>query len=217
MSTKTSIILSAVLILVVILAGVFLWSRLPDPMASHWNDADQVDGYMGKFWGTFLLPVMMIGLTLLFLAIPSIDPLKKNIADFRGWFNVFIVLFNLFMAFVHGLTLAWNLGHTGIRMSVAMVPAMGLLFILIGLMIRKAKRNYFIGIRTPWTLANDVVWEKTHLLGSKLFIAAGILTLLSLLFPDKAFVILMVSVLGASLIAVVYSYLVFRQEEKKNT
>ncbi len=217
MSTKTSIILSAVLILVVILAGVFLWSRLPDPMASHWNEADQVDGYMGKFWGAFLLPVMMIGLTLLFLAIPSIDPLKKNIADFRGWFNVFIVLFNLFMAFVHGLTLAWNLGHTGIRMSVAMVPAMGLLFILIGLMIRKAKRNYFIGIRTPWTLANDVVWEKTHLLGSKLFIAAGILTLLSLLFPDKAFVILMVSVLGASLIAVVYSYLVFRQEEKKNT
>lgn len=217
MSTKTSIILSAVLILIVILAGVFLWSRLPDPMASHWNEADQVDGYMGKFWGAFLLPVMMIGLTLLFLAIPSIDPLKKNIADFRGWFNVFIVLFNLFMAFVHGLTLAWNLGHTGIRMSVAMVPAMGLLFILIGLMIRKAKRNYFIGIRTPWTLANDVVWEKTHLLGSKLFIAAGILTLLSLLFPDKAFVILMVSVLGASLIAVVYSYLVFRQEEKKNT
>lgn len=217
MSTKTSIILSAVLILIVILAGVFLWSRLPDPMASHWNEADQVDGYMGKFWGTFLLPVMMVGLTLLFLAIPSIDPLKKNIADFRGWFNVFIVLFNLFMAFVHGLTLAWNLGHTGIRMSVAMVPAMGLLFILIGLMIRKAKRNYFIGIRTPWTLANDVVWEKTHRLGSKLFIAAGILTLLSLLFPDKAFVILMVSVLGASLIAVVYSYLVFRQEEKKNT
>lgn len=217
MSTKTSIILSAVLILIVILAGVFLWSRLPDPMASHWNEADQVDGYMGKFWGAFLLPVMMIGLTLLFLAIPSIDPLKKNIADFRGWFNVFIVLFNLFMAFVHGLTLAWNLGHTGIRMSVAMVPAMGLLFILIGLMIRKAKRNYFIGIRTPWTLANDVVWEKTHRLGSKLFIAAGILTLLSLLFPDKAFVILMVSVLGASLIAVVYSYLVFRQEEKKNT
>ncbi len=217
MSTKTSIILSAVLILVVILAGVFLWSRLPDPMASHWNEADQVDGYMGKFWGAFLLPVMMVGLTLLFLAIPSIDPLKKNIADFRGWFNVFIVLFNLFMAFVHGLTLAWNLGHTGIRMSVAMVPAMGLLFILIGLMIRKAKRNYFIGIRTPWTLANDVVWEKTHRLGSKLFIAAGILTLLSLLFPDKAFVILMVSVLGASLIAVVYSYLVFRQEEKKNT
>jgi len=215
MSTKTTVIISTVLILLVILAGVILWSRLPDPMASHWNEADQVDGYMGKLWGTFMVPAMMIGLTLLFLAIPSIDPLKKNIADFRGWFNMFIVLFNLFMAFVHGLTLAWNLGHTGLRMSVAMVPTIGLLFILIGLFMRKAKRNYFIGIRTPWTLANDTVWEMTHKLGGKLYITAGILTMLSLLFPEKAIVILMVSILGASFISILYSYLVFRQEEKK--
>ena len=215
MSTKTTVIISTVLILLVILAGVILWSRLPDPMASHWNEADQVDGYMGKLWGTFMVPAMMIGLTLLFLAIPSIDPLKKNIADFRGWFNMFIVLFNLFMAFVHGLTLAWNLGHTGLRMSVAMVPAIGLLFILIGLFMRKAKRNYFIGIRTPWTLANDTVWEMTHKLGGKLYITAGVLTMLSLLFPEKAIVILMVSILGASFISILYSYLVFRQEEKK--
>jgi len=215
MSTKTTVIISTVLILLVILAGVILWSRLPDPIASHWNEADQVDGYMGKLWGTFMVPAMMIGLTLLFLAIPLIDPLKKNIAEFRGWFNIIVVMFNLFMAFVHGLMLAWNLGHTGLRMSVAMVPAIGLLFILIGLFMRKAKRNYFIGIRTPWTLANDTVWEKTHKLGGKLYITAGILTMLSLLFPEKAIVILMVSILGASFISIFYSYLVFRQEEKK--
>ena len=215
MKTKTTIIISILLILLVILTSVFLWSSLPDPMASHWNEVDQVDGYMGKFWGTFLVPAMMIGLTLLFLAIPVIDPLKKNIAEFRGWFNIIIVMFNLFMTFVHGLTLAWNLGYTGFRMSTAMVPAIGLLFILLGLMIRKAKRNYFIGIRTPWTLANNTVWEKTHKLGGKLYITAGILTMLSLLFPEKAIVILMVSIVGASFISVLYSYLVFRQEEKK--
>ena len=100
-------------------------------------------------------------------------------------------------------------------MSVAIMPAMGLLFILIGLFIRKAKRNYFIGIRTPWTLANDVVWKKTHKLGGVLFVIAGILTLLSMFFPDKAFIILMVDILGATIISVVYSYLVFRQEENK--
>lgn len=215
MSTKTTVIVSAVLILIVILAGVFLWSRLPDPMASHWNEADQVDGYMGKFWGAFMVPAMMIGLTLLFLAIPAIDPLKKNIAGFRGWFNIIIVLFNLFMAFVHGLTLAWNLGYTGFRFGSAMLPAVGLLFVALGFMMRSAKRNYFIGIRTPWTLANDVVWEKTHKLGSKLFIAAGILTILTMFFPQFALYILMGSILGAALIAIVYSYLAFRQEEKK--
>ncbi len=215
MSSKTTILISAILILIAILAGVFLYSRLPETMASHWNEIDQVDGYMEKFWGTFLVPAMMIGLTLLFLAIPLIDPLKKNIAEFRGYFNVFIVLMNVFMLFVHGLTLAWNLGHTGIKMSVAIMPAMGLLFILIGLFIRKAKRNYFIGIRTPWTLANDVVWEKTHKLGGVLFVIAGILTLLSMFFPEKAFIILMTAILGATIISVVYSYLVFRQEENK--
>jgi len=215
MSTKTTLILSAVLILVAVLVGGLLWSQLPDPMASHWNEADQVDGYMPRVWGTFMIPLMMTGLTVLFLLIPLIDPLKRNVAEFRGWFNLFILFFNLFMLYVHSLTLLWNLGRTGFRMSTAMIPAIGLLFILVGLMLNKAKRNYFIGIRTPWTLANDVVWQKTHRLGSKLFILAGILTLLGLLFPDQAFWILMIAVLGATLIVLVYSFLAFKQEEKK--
>lgn len=162
-----------------------------------------------------MIPLMMTGLTVLFLLIPLIDPLKRNVAEFRGWFNLFILFFNLFMLYIHSLTLFWNLGWTGFRMSTAMIPAMGLLFIFVGLMLNKAKRNYFIGIRTPWTLANDVVWQKTHRLGSKLFILAGILTLLGLLFPDQAFWILMIAILGATLIVLVYSYLAFKQEEKK--
>jgi len=212
MSTKTAIIVSALLIIVITLAGLLLWNSFPDQMASHWNEQDQVDGYMSKFWGVFMVPLLMAGLTLLFLAIPHIDPLKKNIADFRGVFNIFIVLFNVFMAFIHALTLAWNLGHTGFRMGVVMLPAMGLLFIFIGLLIRKAKRNFFIGIRTPWTLSSDRVWDETHRLGSKLFIAAGVVTFIGILFPDQAFILLMVSVIAASLISVLYSYLVWRRE-----
>jgi len=212
MSTKTAIIISALLIIVISLAGLLLWNNFPDQMASHWNEQDQVDGYMSKFWGVFMVPLLMAGLTLLFLAIPHIDPLKKNIADFRGVFNIFIVLFNVFMAFIHALTLAWNLGHTGFRMSIVMLPAMGLLFIFIGILIRKAKRNFFIGIRTPWTLSSDRVWDETHRLGSKLFIAAGVITFIGILFPDQAFILLMVSVIAASLISVLYSYLVWRRE-----
>lgn len=215
MKTKTTVIISIILILATLLAGALLWNRLPEQMASHWNEQDQVDGYMSRFWGIFLLPLMTIGLTLLFFAIPSIDPLKSNIAGFRGTFNLFILFFLVFMLFVHGLTLAWNLGYTGFKFSSALLPALGLLFILTGFMIRKAKRNYFIGIRTPWTLANEVVWDKTHALGSKLFIAAGMLTFLGVFVPQKAFPILMVSILGATLITVVYSFIVFKQEEQK--
>jgi uncharacterized membrane protein len=215
MSTRLTLLLSLILIFVTLLAGVFLWNQLPDQMASHWNEQDQVDGYVGKFWGAFMVPLMMIGLTLLFLAIPSIDPLKKNIADFRGLFNLFIVLFNGFMAYVHGLTLAWNLGNTGFRMSTLLLPALGLLFILVGLVTRKAKRNYFIGIRTPWTLANDTVWEKTHKLGGLLFIAAGVISLFGIFLPEQAFLLMLVPVIAAAVISYIYSYILFRQEEKK--
>lgn len=214
MTNKTTIVISVLLILAVVLAGIFLWNQLPEQMASHWNEQDQVDGYMGKFWGVFMVPLIMVGITLLFLAIPYIDPLKKNIASFRGLFNAFIVLFNVFMAYIHALTLAWNLGHTGFRMSTLMLPAMGLLFIFIGFLLKKAKRNFFIGIRTPWTLSSDKVWDETHRLGSKLFIAAGVITFVGILFPDQAFILLMVTVIAAALIAVIYSYLVWRREEK---
>lgn len=214
MTNKSTIIISALLIIVVILAGILIWNKLPEQMASHWNEQDQVDGYMSKFWGVFMVPLIMVGLTLLFLAVPHIDPLKKNIISFRGLFNVLIVLFNVFVAYVQALTLAWNLGHTGFRISILMLPAMGLLFIFIGFLIRKAKRNFFIGIRTPWTLSNDRVWDETHRLGSKLFIAAGVITFIGILFPDQAFILLMVSVIAAALISVVYSYLVWRREVK---
>ena len=103
-------------------------------MASHWNANDEVDGYMSKFWGVFLMPLVTLGMLLLFLVIPSIDPLKANIAQFREAFNLFIVLIVAFMLYIHALTLAWSLGYTGFRMSTSMLPAMGLLFIFISFM-----------------------------------------------------------------------------------
>src|SRR5215207_11110774 len=161
MSTRTTTIIVLIMIALATLAGLLLWNRLPDQMASHWNLNDQVDGYMPKFWGVFLLPLITLGMFALFLVIPSIDPLKANIAQFREAFNLFIVLVVAFMLYIYGLTLAWSLGYTGFRMSSSMLPAIGLLFIFIGFMLRQAKRNFFIGIRTPWTLSNDRVWNKT--------------------------------------------------------
>src|SRR5574339_1044875 len=175
MSTRTTTIVVLLMIVAATLAGLLLWNRLPDPMASHWNVNDQVNGYMSRFWGVFLLPLITLGMFVLFLVVPAIDPLKANIAQFRDAFNLFIVLMVAFMAYVYGLTLAWNLGYTGFRMSGAMLPALGLLFIFIGFILRQAKRNFFIGIRTPWTLSSDRVWEETHRLGAVLFMISGAL------------------------------------------
>jgi len=214
MSTRITLIIVTILIIASTLAGLLLWNQLPDPMASHWGTNDQVNGYMSKFWGVFLMPVITIIMLLMFLVIPSIDPLKANIAQFRDYFNTFIALIVAFMVYVYGLTLVWNLGYTNFRMSTAMLPAMGLLFIFVGVMVGKAKRNFFIGIRTPWTLSSDKVWDETHRVGGKLFIASGILALLGAFFPDYAFWFIMVPILGTALFTVIYSYVVFQRESK---
>ena len=111
MSTKTTIILSFSLIAIALLVSVILYARLPDPMPSHWNAAGEIDGYMSKFWGIFLMPIITVVLVPLFLIIPNIDPLKANIAKFRGVFNWFIVLFVAYMLFIYALTLAAALGY----------------------------------------------------------------------------------------------------------
>jgi len=214
MSTKLSIILISILILVGVIVSAVAYPILPGQVASHWNASNQVNGYMSRFWGVALMPLIAIGMAAFFLAIPEIDPLKANIAKFRGAFNGFIVLIVAYMLYIHLLTLVYNLGIV-FPISAAMIPAMGLLFVFAGVMMGQAKRNYFIGIRTPWTLSNDTVWDETHKLGSKLFIAAGILSVLTVFLGENGFWLMMVLILGAALVPVVYSYVLFARLEKK--
>jgi uncharacterized membrane protein len=215
MTTRTTSIIVLILIAVAVIAGVLLWDQLPEQMASHWNANDQVDGYMSKFWGVSLMPLIVLGMLVLFIALPGMDPLKANIAQFRGAFNLFIVLITVFMLYIHGLTLAWSLGYQDFKISSAMLPFMGVLFIFIGYLLKQAKRNFFIGIRTPWTLSSDTVWDKTHQLGSVLFMASGALAIIGSFFGGMAaFWLLFVPLMGSTLTLVIYSYILYRNETK---
>jgi uncharacterized membrane protein len=214
MSTRTTIIVSLIAILAATVASAAIYPRLPEIAASHWNAAGQVDGYMPRFWAAFLMPLVSIGLLLLFLAIPAIDPLKANIAKFRSYYNAFIALIIVFMLFIHAITLAWNLGYDQFNMSMAILPAIGLILIFSGIVTLKAKRNFFIGIRTPWTLSNDTVWDETHKLGGKLFIAAGIITMLTIFLGENGVWIMLPAALLAGFVPVVYSYFVWRRVTK---
>jgi uncharacterized membrane protein len=215
MNTRTTTIIVLVLIVGATVAGLLLWNQLPEQMASHWNANDQVNGYTSKFWGVFMVPLMTLGISLLFLVIPVIDPLKANIAKFRGIFNLFILFVVGFMVYLHALTLSWNLGYSGFGMSRAMLPAMGLLFILLGYLMRQSKRNWFIGIRTPWTLSSDYVWDKTHQLGAILFMASGALAFIGGFFGGMtAFWLFFVPLMGSAIFLVVYSYVLYQRETR---
>ena len=211
MSTKTSTITSFVLIAIALIVGLVLYARLPDPMPSHWNAAGQVDDYMPKFWGVFMMPLVTVVLTGLFLVIPQIDPLKANIAKFRGAFNWFIVAFVAYMLYVHALTLAASLGFQ-FNMTVMLLPVVGLLFIGAGYMMRQAKRNFFIGIRTPWTLSSETVWDETHKLGSKMFMIGGAVTIVCAFLGENGIWLMLVAMLAVAFVPIVYSYILWRRE-----
>ena len=214
MSTRNTIIVSMIVILVATIASVIVYPQLPEVAASHWDANGQVNGYMPRFWAAFLMSLMSIGLLFLLLAVPSIDPLKANIAKFRNYYNVFVLVIIVFMLIIHGITLVWNLGYNQFNIGNAIVPAVGLIFIFAGIMMAKAKRNFFIGIRTPWTLSNDTVWEETHKLGSKLFIGAGIVSFLSAFFGEAGFWIMFIVMMIAAIIPIIYSYILWRNITK---
>jgi uncharacterized membrane protein len=202
------------LILFSFIISIYFYPHVPEPMATHWNFRGEVDGYMSKLWGVFFMPVMTTGLAVLFMAIPRIDPKKENIAKFRKYYDGFVIILIFFMLVVHLQTLLWN---TGIRISpnTVLPVGTGLLFYYIGVLVENAERNWFIGIRTPWTLSSDRVWRKTNRLGGKLFRAAGIAAVLGAFFPELAFFFILGPALFIAGFTVVYSYLEYQKELKE--
>jgi len=202
-----------VFIILIILAsfgvGIYYYPLLPDRMASHWNEKGQVDGYMGKFWGLFLMPVISLILYLMFLFLPKIDPLKENIKKFRKYFDGFILALLLFLFYLYLLTIVWNLGWR-FNLMRFLAPAFAILFYTCGVLVKNAKQNWFIGIRTPWTLMNEAVWDKTHELGGKLFKLAGVIALLGVIFPDLAVLLILAPVITFSFVLVFFSYFKYR-------
>jgi uncharacterized membrane protein len=204
-------IISILIIAASFAVSIYFYPLLPVKIASHWNAQGQVNGYMDKFWGLFLMPAISVLLLLLFLAIPKIDPLKENIAQFRKHFDWLIVLVIGFLFYAHLLSILWNTG-TSFDFTRAMVPAFGILIYFIGIVIKNAKRNWFIGIRTPWTLSNEKVWNKTHKLGGTLFKISGIISLFGLFFPKIAIILLIIPIITTAIITIAYSYFAFRGE-----
>ncbi len=209
---KYSFLMSGIVLLSFAIA-IYLYPQMPELMASHWNAAGQVDGYMPKFWGLFLMPLISLGMLGLFLAIPRIDPKRRNIEKFRVYYDRFIAIIIGFLFYIYILTILWTLGYT-FNMILMLVPAFSLIFYYAGILVENAKQNWFIGIRTPWTLSSETVWDKTHKLGGKLFKAAAIIGLAGLILPDYAIWLIIIPVIFVAAYTIAYSYVEFQKEEK---
>ena len=147
---------SAVIVIMAFVMSIAVYPKMPDIMPTHWNVVGQVDGWMPKIIALFIMPVASFLILLLVAVIPKIDPLKENIKKFRNYFDIFILMLMAFLFYLHILVLFWSVGITFNIMQV-LSPAFAVLFYYIGVMLEKTRKNWFIGIRTPWTLKTTVV------------------------------------------------------------
>lgn len=193
------------------LVSALLYANLPSEISVHWDLNSNPNGSMSKLMGAFFIPLLMSAIFLLLNYLPKLDPVSKNFASFN--FDYFLLVFVIlsFLLYLHLMVLLWNLGFQFNFIQI-LSPAFFLLFFILGVFLPKIKRNFFIGIRTPWTLTSDEIWNKTHAFASSLFIFSSPICLVALVFPN--FLLLIAPPILSSIVCVVYSYLVYRKSIK---
>jgi uncharacterized membrane protein len=200
-------------LIVTFLVTLAIYPTAPDRIVSHWNAAGEADGSLSKFWGLFLIPIIMTGFVALLAVLPRIDPHKKNYEKFRDYYDGFILLFALFLLAIQVQIILWSIGYQ-ISPNITFPILIGMLFIYLGFLLEHAEQNWFVGIRTPWTLSSTTVWKKTHELGGKLFKIAGVISCLGIFAGVYALLFVLIPVLIVAVITVAYSYYEFQKELK---
>jgi immunity protein, SdpI family len=207
---KLYLVFPILTILITTFLAFYFYNKIPtDTIASHWGINGQADGYSSKS-SLFVMPGVSVIMLILFLVLPKIDPYKKNFLQFEKYFNTFINVIFLFFFYIYILTLVWNLGNH-FNMTQFMMPAISLLLYYAGVLISHAKRNWFVGIRTPWTLTNQEVWDKTHKIGAKLFKAIAVISLLILIIPNYTLYIFLIPLLSTVVFLFAYSYFQYKK------
>ena len=205
-----------VLVLGMLLFAAATWSKAPDTFPVHWNIHGEVDRMGGRVEGLLLVPLAAAALALLLRFLPRIDPGRANYANFASayaWVRVFLA------ALLTGVYVLMQMAARGRTASVAPAVAflIGGLFCGLGNLLGKVRPNWFVGIRTPWTLSSAESWTRTHRAGGWIFLVAGLLTMAGAIFLDAGRVIagLAVMMLLAVLGLTIYSYVVWRGDPDK--
>lgn len=199
------------------LAGLFitaavLWSTAPERIPVHWNMAGEVDRYGGKFEGLLAIPLAALGLYLLLLFLPRLDPGYVNYQKFATPYLVIRWSLLVFLIVIYGAILMTAFGRP-VHVDAIAQCAVGLLFIVLGNFMGKIRPNWFVGIRTPWTLSSKLSWTKTHRLAGRLFVVIGLLFFVLAFVHNPWIAATLIGVMvGCVLWMVVYSYLIWRKD-----
>ncbi len=211
MNTRVADALCLLFVGAAVAVAIFLYPALPEQIPTHWNARGEVDDYTAKPWGVIILPLSAAFVWGLMKVIPVISPKGFRTTTFRGVINIFQVAIVAFLSAVAILVLLEARG-ANVYINNVILLGVGILFIVLGNYMGKIRKNFFIGIRTPWTLASDEVWARTHRLGGWLFILGGTLVIVGgFLRRDPLWMVFVIG--GIAIVPVVYSYVIYRRIE----
>lgn len=203
------------LILSLYILGYFLYPYLPEQVPSHWNMAGEVDGYSSRLFHVLFFPSLILFMYIIMSFAPVLDPRPES---YKKFINVYEGFRWLMVGFFMLLYVATTLFALGYPLSIGKIVrfAIGLLLAFIGNYFGKVRHNYTFGIKTPWTLASEEVWNKTHRTSGPLWVVTGLLWMLSIFIPEKlAFSIGMGTLIVVSLYGYIYSYILFQKLKKQ--
>ncbi len=215
---KSELINLVILIIPFILIAIF-WNQLPEKIPMHWDFSGNVDSYYNKELGILIIPLFNILMYVLFLALPRIDPRGKNYKLFGKTYKILRYSLNAFMFLIFVLIMLFSLGYD-LNIGSIVIYSTIILFLVFGNFLGKIKSNYFVGIRTPWTLENPEVWAATHRLGGKIWVWASLIMLIVAFFLNMQ-ILTIVYFIYIGIIVIIptaYSYVLHRKmkEEENN-
>ena len=211
-NVKMTMIITGLVCLIPIIAGIILWDKMPDSIPIHWDAHGNVNGYGSKFTALLILPGSMFILDLLMPWLLKMDPKYKNMSPALVTISIWTI--PVLSLLCSGLTLIAAMG-IDVAIEIIIPAFVGVLFILIGNYLPKTKQSYTMGIKLPWTLDNEENWNKTHRLAGYIWVAGGIITVLSALFGMKMW--LLIIVLAVMVFApAIYSYTLYVKSKGEN-
>ena len=206
-----------ILILIAFASSFYFYSVFPPEVPTHWNFNGEVDQWSSKAVGAFLFPAIILGMYILFLVLPFADPKKERYSEFAKTYHIFKTIMITIFTLLYFATSLSSAGIADIPIGLFTTFLIGSMFIVIGNYMSKLKSNWFVGIKTPWTLSSEEVWNKTHRLGGKIFIVSGFIMMAMQFLP--AFFRLPLFILIIIMMTVGtfgYSYYAYRKENKKS-
>jgi uncharacterized membrane protein len=170
------LVITSIVILLPILAGLLLWNQLPEKVPSHWNAAGEVDGWSSKGFTVFGMPLILLAAQWLCVLATAADPKSKNHSG--KMLQLVLWIMPVITTVLHVITYAVALGQQ-VQVEVVMPILLGLVFIIIGNYMPKCKQNYTIGIKIPWTLDSEENWNRTHRMAGRIWVVCGFLMILT--------------------------------------